>query len=106
MHVPVGLLPDLRAGGFDMRLAIGDVVKLVGPDSAIGFGPRERLRQATRVAHIVVGVLVGRGWNLHEFCTRQPQHILLFLALRLGYDDHRAKPHACAHQRQPASRII
>ena len=29
--------PDLRTGAFDMGLAVGDIVELVGPDRAVLF---------------------------------------------------------------------
>ncbi len=31
----VGLVPDLRPRGFNMRLAVRDIVELVGPDRAV-----------------------------------------------------------------------
>ncbi len=35
VDLAVGLLPDLRAGGAVVALAVGDVVELVGPDHAV-----------------------------------------------------------------------
>ena len=83
-----------------MRLAVGHIVELVGPNRAIGFGLRQSFGQSARIAHVVVGVLIGRGGHLHEFCARQPQHVFLFLALGFGNDDHRLEPHRGPDQRQ------
>src|SRR4051812_6971635 len=37
VDLAAGLLPDFRAGGFEMGLAVGYIVELVRPDRAIGF---------------------------------------------------------------------
>ena len=50
VDLAVGLRPDLRAGGVDVGLAVGDVVELVGPDRAGGLLRRQLLGQAAGIA--------------------------------------------------------
>src|SRR6185369_8014020 len=38
-----GLLPNLGTGRFDMRLTIGDIVELIGPDRAVRLSSSELL---------------------------------------------------------------
>ena len=94
------LRPDLRPGGLYMRLAIGCVVKLIGPYGAIGLCFGQFLRQTPRVAHIIIGIFIGGGGNFDKLRTGKSQHILFLLALRFRDDDHRAKPHGGTDQRQ------
>ena len=35
VNLALGLLPDFRASGVNMSLTIGDIVKLIGPYSAV-----------------------------------------------------------------------
>ena len=46
VDLAAGLLPDFRAGAFDMGLAVGDIVELVGPDRAVRFGLAPAARPA------------------------------------------------------------
>ena len=56
IHLAAGLVPDLGAGGFDMRLTVHGVVELVGPDCAIRFGSGKFSCQTARIAHVIVGI--------------------------------------------------
>ena len=83
-----------------MGLPVGDIVELVGPDRAVGFGFGQRFGEAAGVAHIIVRVLIGCRRHLYQLRPRQPDHVFLFLALGFGDDNHRLEPHRRTHQRQ------
>src|SRR5690606_3321876 len=78
----VGLAPYLRPGRVDVALAVGDIVELVGPDGAVRLALRQLFREALRDVDVVVRVLVGDGGHLAQFSAAEPQHVLLFFALR------------------------
>ncbi len=77
-----------------MGLAVGHIVKLVGPDGAHGLG------EAARIFHVVVGVLVGDGGHFDEFGAQLADGVLLLLALGHGDDDHGAEAHGPGHDSQ------
>jgi hypothetical protein len=81
-----------------MGAAIGDVVELVGPDDAAGFGLGQLPGERPGVTHVVARVLVGNGGNQAQVRPAQPQHVLLLLALGLGHDDDAAIAERVAHQ--------
>ncbi len=66
------------------------------------FGSRrgDLLGEAAGIAHVIVRIAVGRGRDEPEIDAAQEQHVLLFLALRLGHDDDRAVAAGVADQRQ------
>ena len=105
VNLAASLLPNLGTRGFDMGGAVGQIVELVGPNRPVGFGARQRLGQAARIAHVIVGVFIGHSRNLHQFRARQTDHVFLFLGLGFGNDDDGAKAHACPHQSQANPRI-
>ena len=84
-----------------MRLPVGHIVKLIGPDRAIGRGFRQLSRQTFGIVHIVVGVFVRCRRHLDQISPGEPQHVLLFLALRLGDHNDGFEPHRRADQGQP-----
>ena len=61
IDLPVGLLPDLRAGGFVMTLTVGHVIELVGPDRPILFLFGVFLGQPPGDVNIIFRILVGDG---------------------------------------------
>src|SRR5580704_14772456 len=105
VDLAVGLLPDFRAGGFDMALAIGDVVELIGPDRAVLFGPGQLRGEAARDFDVIVGIGIGHGRHFDQLGAAQPQRVLLLLALGLRDHDHAAKAHGVADQSQPDAGI-
>src|SRR6185437_15197874 len=72
---------DLWSGGFDMRLPVGDVVELVGPDRAVGQLLRQLRGEPARQLDVVVGVFIGLGRPFDEIGAVKAQSVLLFLAL-------------------------
>ena len=54
-----------------------------------------------RDLHVIVRVGIRHRRHLDQFRTLKAQHILLFLALRLGDDDHGAIAKRIGDQRQP-----
>ena len=91
VDAPLGLLPDLRAGGFVMAAAVGDVVELVGPDRAARFRFRKHFSESPRIPDVVVRVGVGRRGHFDQLGPDHPQHVFLFLRLGVGDDDHAAE---------------
>ena len=81
-----------------MTLPVGGIVELVGPDRAMRFRPREFLGEPPRDFDVVVRILVGNRRHLAHLGAAKPQHVLLFLALRLGDDDHRSKAERVADE--------
>jgi hypothetical protein len=61
IDLPVGIAPDLRARGIDMRLAIGGVVELIGPN-----GAGQLLRQPTGHLLVLVGIAVRHRRHLAQ----------------------------------------
>ena len=79
-----------------MRLAVGDVVELVGPDRAFGlFG--EAARSVDEVPRI--GELGGR--HQHQFGAQRAQRVHLLARLVVGHDDHRLVAQRIGNQRDP-----
>ena len=83
-----------------MALAIGGVVELVGPDRTVRLGLRQLLGEAAGDLHVIVRVDVADGRHLDQRRAGEPQHVLLFLALRLRNDDHRAVAERVADERE------
>ena len=88
-----------------MRLTVGHVVKLIGPDHALIGVARQLIGQPLRVAHEVIRVTVRGRRHLHQFGTGQPQHVFLFFRLGLWDHDHSLEPHRGTHQRKANARV-
>ena len=84
-----------------MRLTVGGIVELVGPDHPFGRGLGQFLGQTLGIADEVVGVFVRSRRHLHQFGTGKPQHVFLFLRLGLRNNDNGFEPHRRAHKRKP-----
>ncbi len=97
--------PDLRPGRQVMRLAVVEIVPLVGEQNPVRLGSRETLGQPSRHMLIVVRILVGQGRNLDQLGPAQPKHVLLFLALGIGNHDQRAVAARIGDERQPDAGI-
>ena len=89
IHLAIGISPNLWSRRFNVRLAIGDVVELVGPNGAVGLALVQRLGQPRGIFDVVVGVLVGNGGHFHQLRAEQAQRVFLFLRLRFGNNDDR-----------------
>src|SRR5579864_3568834 len=83
-----------------MAVAVRDIVELVGPDRAAGLGLGQLLGKPARDLDVVVRVRIGHGGYLYEFGTAQPQHVLLFLALRVRDHDYGAEAERVTHKRE------
>ena len=91
----VHLRPDFFGRGFDMRAAVGDVIKLVRPHRIFGF-----FGQAARGVHEMPGVRIRRRRNKDELGTKRAQRVFLLLALRFGHDDNRLIPQRIGNERK------
>ena len=83
-----------------MAAAVGEIVELVGPDRAVRLRGGDLLGEAAGIAHVIVRVGVGHGRDEPQIGAAQQQHVLLFLALRLGHDDDGAVAARIADQRE------
>ena len=81
VDLAAGLLPDFRAGREIMRLAVVEVVPLVGEQHAVLFGLAQFVGEPARDMLVVVRIAVGQRRHLDELGAAEPQHVLLFLAL-------------------------
>jgi hypothetical protein len=81
-----------------VRLAVGDIVELIGPDRAARFAASELRRETSRQLHVVVRVLVGHGRNFDELGAAQSERQFLLLGLRVGDDDDAAVAERLRHQ--------
>ena len=67
---------------------------------AVLFGLLQLLGEPPTDMLVIVRVAIGSGRHLHQFGAAEPQHVLLFLALRLRDDDHRAIAARIGDQRE------
>ena len=87
VDLALGLRPDLRPGGLDVALAVGDVVELVRPDRAMRLRLVELLGEPTGDLHVIVRIGIGHRRHLDQLRPAQAQRVFLLLALRVGNDD-------------------
>ena len=90
VDLAAGLLPDLRSGGFVMRLGVVEIVPLVGEQHAVRLGLAKLGGQPPPDMLIVVRIGEGQRRHFDQLGAAQPQHVLLFLALRFRDQDQRA----------------
>ena len=90
------LRPDFSCGAFDMRLAVGAVVKLVGPDRAGRF-----LCQAARGMDEMPRIGKRRGRHQHQLRPQRAQGVHFFPALGFGHHDDRLIAQRVGDQGQP-----
>ena len=88
-----------------MRQPVGDVVELVGPDRAVRLGLCDLFGQAAGEADIIVRIGIGHGRHFDELRAAQPQHVLLFLALRLRDDNDGSEAECVGDECDPDSGI-
>src|SRR5712691_1371836 len=100
VDLALGLGPDLGAGRLVMAAPVGEVVELVGPDRAVRLLLRDLLGEGPGIAHIVHRVGVGHRRDEPQIDAAQQQHVLFFLALRLGHDDDGAVAARIADKRE------
>ena len=62
--------------------------------------PRRLGGEAAGIFHVIVRVGIGHGGHFDQLGAAEPQHVLLFLALGVGDDDHRAIAERIADQGQ------
>src|SRR5262249_18132069 len=98
VHFAFCLAPDFGAGCLHVAVAVGDVVELVGPDSTIRLGLRQRVGKPAGQFHVVVRVRIGNRRYLDEFSAAQTQRVFLFLALRVRNHDYAAEAERIADQ--------
>ena len=84
-----------------MRLAVVEVVPLVGEQHAVRLVLAQLVGQAPADVLIVVGIAVGERRHFHQLGAAQAQHVLLFLALGLGNDDQGAIAAGIGDERKP-----
>jgi hypothetical protein len=100
VDLAAGLPPDLWPGAAEVAFAVRGVVPLVGPQHSVRLGRRELLRHPLGYVHVVVRVLVWNRGNLAQLGAAEPQHVFLFLALRVRDHDHGAVAARVADERE------
>src|SRR5579864_8200836 len=100
IDLPVRLLPDLRARRLVMSFRIVQIVPLIGEQHAIWFALSQPIRKAPADMLIVVWIGIGQRRYLDELGAAEPQHVLLFLALRLRNDNQRPVTAGARHDRK------
>src|SRR3974390_2574373 len=105
VDLAVGLLPDLRTGRDVMRLAVVEVVPLVGEDHAVLLRLFQFFGEAA--ADVLVVVRIGKRQRGHfdELRAVETQRVLLLLALRARDNDDRAIAARIRDHRQPDAGI-
>ena len=88
-----------------MRLTIGDIVELVGPDGAIRLGFCHLLRKTAGDFYIIVRVPVGDSGHFDQLGTEKAEGIFLFLALRFGNNDDSAVAKRLGNHCKPDTRV-
>src|ERR1700751_4613421 len=88
-----------------MRQAIVEIIPLVGVEDTIRLARTQFVGQSARDVLIIVGIAVRYPRHLDEFWAGGPQHVFLFLALRIGNDDESAIAARVGDERQPDSGI-
>ena len=83
-----------------MRLAVVEVVPLVGEQHAVRLGLAQLVGEPAADVLVIVRIGVGQRRHLDQLGAAQPQHVLLFLALRLRDDDQRAVAARIGDQRE------
>ncbi len=96
----VGLLPDLRAGRLDVRLAVGGVVELVGPDGVV-----EALGVPLGLVVVVLRVVERDGGHRVNLGAEHAEEVNLLLRLRVGHVDDTLVPLGAANVREADARV-
>jgi len=84
-----------------VRLAVVQVVPLIGEQHAVLFGLAQLVGETACDVLVVVRVAVGQRRHFDQFRAAKPQHVFLFLALRVRDHDHRAVAARACDQREP-----
>ncbi len=105
VDLAAGLLPDFRSGGFVVRLGVVEIVPLIGEQHAFRLGLAKLRGQPPPDMLIVVRIGEGQHRHFDQLGTAQPQHILLFLALRIRNEDQRAISARARNDRKPNAGI-
>src|SRR6516162_4818652 len=97
----VRILPDLRTCRRVMRLAVVEIVPLVGKNDAVGFALAQMFGKALADMLILVRIAVGDRRYFDQLGAAETQRILLLLALRLRDHDHSAISAGAGDECQP-----
>jgi hypothetical protein len=100
VDLATGLVPDLRASGLNVRLAVGGVVELVGPDGVV-----EALGVALGLVVVVLRVVEGDGGDGVDFSAEEPQQVNLALRLRVRHVDDEVVALGAAHMGKSDARV-
>jgi len=84
-----------------MRLAIVEIVPLIGEQDAVLFGLAQLIREAPADMLVIVRIAEGERRHFHQFRAAKPQHVLLFVALRFRNDDDGAVSPRVGDEREP-----
>ena len=85
---------------FVMRLGVVEVVPLIGEQHAVRLGLAQLVGEPFADMLVIVRIAVGQRRHFDQFGAAQPQHVLLFLALRLRNDDQGPVAARARHDRK------
>src|SRR4051812_41902552 len=94
------LLPGLWTARFIMRLGIVEGVPLVGEQHPVRLRLAQLVGEPSPDMLVVVRIGEWERGHLDQFGPAEPQHVLLFLALRFRDYDQRAIATRRSHDRQ------
>lgn len=94
------LSPDLGPRRLDVRLPVGCVVELVGPNGIV-----ERLGVSSRLMVVILRIVKRHRRDRVDLRTEQPQQIDLTLRLRVGHVDDQLVALGTADMRQANARV-
>src|SRR6185437_9195968 len=100
VDLAAGLVPDFRRGRDVVGFTVVGIIPLVGENDAALFGFLQLFRQAPSDVLVIVRIRISYRRHLDQLRAKQPQHVLFFLALRIGDDDDGAVATRIGDQRQ------
>src|SRR5262249_39874189 len=89
VDIAVAIVPDFRTGRNVVRLAVIQIVPLIGKYHAVLFGFLQLLGEAPTDVLVIVRIGKRSSGHFHELSPAEAQHVFLFLALRFRNNDHR-----------------
>ena len=84
-----------------MRLAVVEIVPLIGEQDAVRLALAQFIRQPPADMLIVVRIGVGQRRHFDQLGAAEPKHVFLFLALRFRNHDQRAIAARVGDEREP-----
>ena len=82
IYLAVGLTPNFRPRRLNMRLPVGDIVELIGPNRTVFVFFGQFSGQSAGIFDVIIVIGIRNGRHFNQFSSGQTQHVLFFIALR------------------------